>query len=110
MKDSTNVVTLIGRLGQDPEFKNNQDKNKEYCTFSVATGTTYTNKDGNKIDSTQWHNCIVLGSRASAFNQYVKKGDQIHLIGSIQYVKKDDKFYTNIIIEDFTFLSNKKES
>ena len=53
---SLNTVSLIGRLGKDPEHKTTA--NSELCSFSVATTESYT-KDSKTVETTEWHNVVV---------------------------------------------------
>jgi single-strand DNA-binding protein len=85
-----NNVKLIGRLGQDPEIRNLEKDNK-LATFSLATGDSYTDKDGNKKDSTEWHNIVAWGNLASICEKYLKKGKEIALDGRITYRNWEDK-------------------
>ena len=60
---SLNRVQLIGRLGRDPELRYTQN-GSPVATFSVATGETYTNSEGNKVERTEWHRVVVFNRQA----------------------------------------------
>jgi single-strand DNA-binding protein len=90
MNTLRNNVRLIGRLGQDPEVRNLEKDNK-VATFSLATGDSYTDKDGNKKDSTVWHNIVAWGNLASICEKYLKKGKEIAIDGKITYRNWEDK-------------------
>lgn len=96
-----NVVTLLGRLGKDPELKTSK-ADKSFALFSIATNDGY--GDNKK---TNWHNCICFGKTAELISQYVSKGDLLSVSGSIEYSEKDDKRYTNIVVNQFTFANSK---
>lgn len=96
---SKNQVSLIGRLGQDPQQGNS------VTSFSIATG--YKKKDGNEV--TQWHNCKAFGQLAEISAKFLKKGDLVAVDGSLDYSEHDGKRYTNIIVKDLIMLGNKKE-
>ena len=67
-------ITIVGRLGQDPEKKDVGDTS--VCNFSVATSESYT-KDGEKKERTEWHNLEVWGKLADVCSEYLKKGSQV---------------------------------
>ena len=71
-----NKVQLIGRLGQDPEIVNFDDGNK-MAKFSIATDDSYKDKEGQKVERTQWHNVVVRGGLVSVVENYVIKGQEI---------------------------------
>jgi len=99
-----NTVVLTGRLGQDPELKTSQG-GKSFCKFSIATNDGF--GDNKK---TNWHSCTAFGKGAEIINQYVKKGSEISISGSIDYNKHEDKIYTNILVNNFTFIGGKSEN
>ena len=90
MNTLRNNVKLIGRLGQDPEVRNLEKDNK-VATFSLATGESYTDKEGNKKDSTEWHNIVAWGNLAVICEKYLKKGKEIAIDGRITYRNWEDK-------------------
>ncbi|MXV39368.1 single-stranded DNA-binding protein [Flavobacteriaceae bacterium Ap0902] len=98
-----NKVQLIGRLGNNPEGGEN------YKRFSVATSERYTNKQGEKVEKTEWHNVVAFGKTGEVIEKYFKKGDPIYLEGKIQTTKKEDKYYTSIIMTGFEFLPRVSE-
>jgi len=73
MSTLRNKVQLIGNLGQDPEIKT-LDSGSKLAKFSLATSESYTNKQGEKITDTQWHNIICWGKTADIVERYVAKG------------------------------------
>ena len=85
MAGSVNSVTLIGRLGKDPEQRSTPDGSK-LVTFSVATSERWTDRSsGEKREAVQWHNVSIwneaLGEVASRF---LKKGSQVYLNGRLE--------------------------
>lgn len=110
---SVNIVTLIGRVGKDPEAKKT-DKST-VCNFTVATSETYKDKSGEKKESTEWHNIVAFGATAEIIEKYVKKGDQVYVTGKIktdQYTDKDGnkKYATKIYADKIVMLGGKKSS
>ncbi len=108
---SLNKVILIGRLGQDPIIKTTTT-GKKVASFSIATDDFGKDKDGNK--KTSWHNISAWEKQAELIEQYVKKGDEICIEGSIGYeeYEKDGvkKIATKITASGITFVGNKAKS
>ena len=108
-----NKVILIGRLGNDVEIVNFDDGGK-IGKFTLATSSTYTNKQGEKVEDTQWHNIVVRNKTAEICEKYISKGDEISLEGSIKYRKfeKDGEtmYFTEIIVSEVLFLNTKNKS
>lgn len=102
-----NKVTLIGRLGKDAEHKEVNGQN--LITFSIATTETYIDKNGEKVEATEWHN-IANWSKTIKIAEYLKKGVLVYLEGKIKTTKKDDKYYTNIQANDIKILEFAKNS
>lgn len=78
-----NKVIILGRIGQSPEVKtlNSGDK---VANMSVATSESYTNKSGEKVETTEWHNIEIWGKLAGVVEQYLHKGDQVYIEGKIK--------------------------
>ena len=87
---SVNKVILIGNVGKDPEVRylNNETP---VANFSLATSETYTNRNGEKVTQTEWHNIVLWRGLASVAEKYVKKGTQLYIEGSIRTRSWDDK-------------------
>ena len=86
-----NKVTLIGRLGRDPEVRY-MPNGDAVCNFSVATSETWTDRNsGQRQERTEWHNVIMYRRLAEIAGQYLKKGSQVYLEGKIQSRKYTDK-------------------
>lgn len=82
MTSLRNHVTLIGRLGNDPQVKS-FDSGKKMVLFSLATNEFYTNNKGEKVEDTQWHNIVVWGKKAEVAEKYLKKGLEIAIEGKL---------------------------
>lgn len=87
---SVNKVILLGRLGQDPELKYTPG-GSAVCNFSMATTESWTDKQGQKQEKTEWHRVVVWGKLAELCNQYLAKGRQAFLEGRLQTRSWDDK-------------------
>ena len=107
-----NKIILIGNLGKDPEVKFLPD-GKAVCTFSLATAENYKDKDGQKVEKTEWHNIVAFGKLAEICGEWLKKGKQVYVEGKIKYEtweKEGVKHYmTKIIIEQMRMLGGKGE-
>lgn len=106
-----NTVTLIGRLGQDPETQ--EAGGSTVTKFSIATSQRWKDKDGNQQERTEWHNCEAWGKVGSeVIQKYVQKGHQLALSGEIRYDKyeKDGekRTATKIRVKDIQLLQNAK--
>lgn len=111
---SYNHVTLMGRLGGQPEVTFTKT-GTAICKFSLATDR-YTGKDedGKKNKETDWHSVTVFGKAAEVVGKYVDKGDQLLVEGSIQYNKYQDKdgkerIFTNINCHQISLVEGKKD-
>lgn len=85
-----NKVQLIGRLGQEPEIINFADGNK-IAKFSLATDDSYKDKDGKKVERTEWHNIVVRGGLVKIVEDYVTKGKEVAIDGKLTTRTWDDK-------------------
>lgn len=84
-----NKLTLIGRLGQDPEVRTLESSGTQVARMSVATSDSYKDKDGNWQETTEWHNVIAwrdLGARVANY----KKGSMVYVEGKVTYRKYTD--------------------
>jgi single-strand DNA-binding protein len=88
---SVNKVIILGRLGQDPELKNTPS-GAAVCNFSMATSESWNDKNtGQKQEKTEWHRIVVWGKLAELCNQYLSKGRQCYVEGSLQTRSWDDE-------------------
>jgi single-strand DNA-binding protein len=84
-----NKAILIGNLGKDPEVK--EVNGTKIAKFSLATSDSYKDRDGNKIERTEWHNIVLWRTQAEFAEKYLRKGLQIYLEGRIRTRNWDDK-------------------
>lgn len=85
-----NRVTLVGRLGKDPETRYTSG-GQAVCNFSVATDETYKDRAGQRQKRTEWHRIVMWGKLAEIAQQYLKKGALVYLEGRIQSRQWEDK-------------------
>lgn len=100
---SINKAILIGNVGNDPEVRH-LEGGTPVANFSLATSETYTNRNGEKVTQTEWHNIVVWRGLAEVVEKYVKKGTQLYIEGRIRTRSWDDregnKRYTTEIVCD----------
>ena len=92
---SVNKVILVGNLGRDPETRYTTGGDA-VTNIRVATTDTWKDKNGEKQEKTEWHNCVAWnakqgGGLADVVERYCKKGKQIYVDGEIEYRQYQDK-------------------
>jgi single-strand DNA-binding protein len=88
---TVNKVILVGRLGNDPEIKNTQN-GKVVCQISLATSDVWTDKQtSQKQEKTEWHRVVFFDRQAEIVGEYLQKGSQIYVEGSLQTRKWQDQ-------------------
>mgnify|MGYP000857959645 CR=1 FL=1 len=102
-----NNITLIGNIGRDPETR--QVGSNTVAKFSLATSRSYTNKQGEKVTDTSWHDIEAWGKQAEVIAKYCAKGHKLALTGELRYDKytnKDGQEVTRakIVLQSFEFL------
>lgn len=112
MNGTLNKVMLIGHLGDDVKM-HYFDGGNSLGRFPVATNESYTNKDGDKVTTTDWHNVVVRNKLAEICEKYLSKGDKVYCEGQIrtrQWTGEDGqtRYTTEIHVRDLTFLTTKK--
>lgn len=111
MNSLRNRVQLIGNLGSDPELKT-LEGNKKVARLSLATSDEYTDKNGQKVKQTQWHQLVVWGKLAETCEKYLNKGKEIAIEGKITYRTWDDKDgkthnITEIVVNELLMMGGK---
>ena len=108
-----NKVTLIGNVGNDPEYKTLQD-GTTVVKFNIATTESYRLKNGEIQSHTDWHTIIAWRGLAAFANQYIHKGSLLYVEGKLrnrQYEDKDSvkKYVTEIVAEQILLLDKKEK-
>jgi len=85
-----NKVILIGNLGADPEVRH-LENGSVVANFNIATSETYTNKNGERVDQTEWHRIELWDRLAQIAEQYLKKGNQVYIEGRLRTENWTDK-------------------
>jgi len=100
-----NQCQFIGRIARDPEFKTTQSGTK-VCNFSIAINEKYTNKSGEKVESTDWINVVVWNKNLMPFlENYVQKGALLYVQGKMKtrsWEQDGSKRYsTEVVVQSF---------
>ncbi|MCZ8319689.1 MAG: single-stranded DNA-binding protein [Lysobacteraceae bacterium] len=109
MARGINKVILVGNLGNDPEVRYSQS-GSAITTISVATSESWKDKDGNMQERTEWHRVKFFGRLAEIAGEYLKKGRQVYIEGSLRTEKYQDKqtgqdrYSTDIIADEMQML------
>ena len=87
---SVNKAILVGNLGRDPEVRFTGG-GKAVAKFPIATSEVWNDAEGSRQERTEWHNIVVWGKQAESCGQYLQKGRQVYIEGSIRTRSYDDK-------------------
>ena len=85
-----NKVTLVGRLGAEPEIRT-LENGAVVARFSLATSENYRDRTGEWREQTEWHDVVVWRQLAERAQQYLKKGSLVYLEGKLSHRKWQDK-------------------
>ncbi len=114
-----NKVILIGNLGKNPDVVAlPQDRNDETsnmvkkASFPLATTEYRRNRDGERIEQTEWHNVVCWRTLAEIAEKILRKGTQIYVEGKLQtrsWLDKDGnkRYITEVVADNFTVLSGR---
>ena len=107
-----NKVILVGHLGKDPEVRH-LDGNVTVASFPLATSESY-NKDGRKVEQTEWHNIVMWRGLAEVAAKYLFKGKLVYIEGKLRTRTYEDKegirrYTTEIVAENFTLLGRRSD-
>ncbi len=105
MSNIRNNIILIGHLGADPECLETKTGRK-LARISIATNSTYKNKNGDKVENTQWHRLVAWGPSADYAERFLRKGSHVGVLGRINYSNYTDekgveRYYTEVVVEEF---------
>jgi len=107
-----NKVILVGHLGKDPEVRH-LEGGVSVASFPLATSETY-NKEGRKIEQTEWHNIVMWRGLADVASRYLQKGKLVYIEGKLRTRSFEDKegnkkYTTEVVAENFTMLGRKSD-
>ena len=107
-----NKALIIGNLTRDPELKS-LPSGVQVATFGIATNRVYRDKEGNKQESTEFHNIVVFGRQAETSAQYLKKGSSALIEGRLQtrsWEQDGQKKYRTEIVADRVQFGERRQS
>ena len=110
---SVNKTISVGHVGKI-EIRYSADGNP-ICGFSLACNESYKNKQGEKVEHTEWLNCTAFGKLAEIMGKFVKVGSMIYIEGKIKTDKYTDKagvekYSTKIIVNEMKMLGSKDKA
>ena len=100
-----NKVILVGHLGKDPEIRY-LDNNVSVASFPLATSENF-NRDGKRVEQTEWHTVVLWRGLADVAAKYLTKGKLVYIEGRLRTRSYEDKegirrYSTEIVAENFT--------
>ena len=106
---------LIGRSTSTLQVKMIESTQSAVVNFTIATNRKYKNKEGNILEDAEYHRCVAYGNTAELLWKYLTKGKKIYLEGKLrtrkwQDTEGQDRFSTEIIVDNFIFLDTKVTS
>ena len=113
MSRCINKAILIGRLGADPEVRFTSS-GIAVVNVSLATNESYTNKEGEKVDKTEWHRLVFWRQLAEIAGQYLRKGASIYVEGTLRYRTWTDdggheRFTCEIEVKELSMLDGRRD-
>jgi single-strand DNA-binding protein len=106
-----NKVILVGNLGKDPEVRH-LEGDKKVAKFTLATTEAYRDKNGQRVENTEWHNVEFWGPVTDVIEKYLKKGSQVYVEGKLRTRSYEDKegvkkYVTEIIGQNMTLIGGR---
>ena len=113
MARGINKVILVGNLGNDPETKYTQG-GMAVTKVSLATTSVRKDREGNTQERTEWHRVTFFGKLGEIAGEYLRKGSQVYVEGSIRYDKYTgqdgtERYSTDIIADEMQMLGGRAE-
>lgn len=114
MARGINKVILVGNLGNDPETKYTQG-GMAVTRISLATTSVRKDRDGNQQERTEWHRVVFFGKLGEIAGEYLRKGSQVYVEGSIRYDKYTgqdgvERYSTDIVADEMQMLGGRGEA
>jgi len=103
-----NKVILIGNVGKDPEIRHMENGTMK-ATFPLATTETYRDREGQRMEQTEWHNIVLWRGLAELADKYIRKGKQLFIEGKLRTRSWEDKeghkrYTTEVVADNITLL------
>ena len=111
MARGINKVILVGNLGDDPEVKYTQG-GMAVTKARIATSSVRKDREGNTQERTEWHRVTFFGKLGEIAGEYLRKGSQVYVEGSIRYDKYTgqdgvERYTTDIIVDEMQMLGGR---
>lgn len=108
---SVNKVMLLGRLGRDPEVRYTQS-GTTVANLRIATNERRPDGNGGWQDATEWHSVVVFGKQADLAKQYLTKGREVFIEGSLRTRQWQDqqgqkRYSTEVVARDIRFVGGR---
>ncbi len=109
-----NKVIIVGNLGIDPEIKT-LESGAKLARLSIATSESYMNKEGHRIEQTEWHRVILWRGLADIAERYLSKGKQVYIEGKLRtrsWKDQDgnDRYATEIVADNMQLLGRPSDN
>lgn len=109
-----NKVILIGHSGKDPEVKSLNAGGK-VASFTLATTESYKDKNGERLETTEWHNIVFYGPIVQVIEKYLQKGSLCYIEGKLKSRSYEDKngvkkYITEVIGNTINILNLNKDN
>ena len=115
MARGVNKVILVGNLGADPETRYTASGGA-VTNLRLATSDSWTDRQTNeRRERTEWHRVVMFGKLAEIAEQYLRKGRQVYIEGSIQTRKwqgqdGQDRYTTEVVARDMQMLGGRGDT
>ncbi len=114
MSKDLNQCNFIGRLGKDPEIRYTPT-GSAVANLSLACGDDYKDKQGQKVEQTNWIRVVAFGKLADIIAKYVKKADPVYISGkqvTRKWQDKDgqDRYTTEIVANEILMLGGRQDT
>ena len=113
MARGVNKAIIVGNLGRDPEVRYTAN-GSAVANVTIATSESWKDKQsGERQERTEWHRVVFFGRLAEIAEEYLKKGSQVYIEGSIRTQKWQDKesgqdrYTTEIVARDMQMLGSR---
>src|SRR6056297_2203586 len=109
-----NKAILVGNLGRDPELRQTPS-GQSVCNFTLATSETWNDRNGERVERTEWHRIVAWGKTGELCAQYLSKGRTVYVEGRIQTREWEDKdgnkrYTTEINAQNVNFIGPRSGS
>ncbi len=112
MARGINKVLLIGNLGSDPQMRYTPN-GTAVANFSLATNESYTDKDGNRQEQTEWHRIVAWAKLAEICGQYLTKGKQVYVEGKLRTRSWEQdgvkRYTTEVVAQNIQMLGSRQD-